>query len=325
MGGGRKPKASKILSGVFGGSGPPDSLSRGQSSSDPLSEQSSGEQRPQQAALSLPATGRVFSMFKSRPRYSSKSPSWPLGVEGNITNQPLISQSLIVLASVPPQPHTQHLETSAQQTRGPSVCDLPPLTVGGSVTAMSSSNHGSPSYSNNQGSSISPPVIRISHSQSEPLTSDIPVPASTCAPQSPDGVWTEIAKKKLSNNNLPSLDLISQLVVKENMQPIVHALDSLKENNMKKRWSYTWGGKNVIVVGQLGKILALVTRYSKAVDIAIQANPQLCMLIWGCVWAIMKKVCINSLLYIAHAACEKKYAENILIPRVGHFGKCKSK
>ena len=303
-------RASRYLSGVFRGSDPHDGLARGQSSSDPLPEQSSGGQQPQQAALSLPATSRrsrLFSIFKPRSRSPSQSASRPLGFEGNITNQPIASQSLIVL---PPRPHTPHSETSAQQTHGPSVCGLPPPTVGGSVTAtMSSSNHGSPSYSNNQGSSISPPVIRISHSQSEPLTSDIPVPASTCAPQSPDVVWTkvlEIAEKKLSDNNLPPLDRTPQLMagtVEEHMQAVVNTLNILEKDNRKKGWSYTWGGKKVIVVEQLGKILKQVTPYTKVLDIAIQANTQVRALVWAGVRAIMQ-VRINSSLYIAHTACE---------------------
>ena len=290
-------RASRYLSGVFRGSDPPDGLARGQSSSDPLPEQSSGGQQPQQAALSSPAISRrhrLFSIFRPRSRSPSRSPSRPLGVEGNITNQPIASQSLIVLASVPPRPHTQHSETSAQHTHGSSVCGLPPLTVGGSVTAMSSSNHGSPFYSNKQGSSISLPMIRISHSQSESLTSDIPVPASTCAPQSPDGVWTkvlEIAKEKLNNNNLPPLDLTSQLVsgaVEEHMQAVVNTLTILEKDNGKKGWSYTWGGKKVIVVEQLREILNKVKPYTKVVDIAIQANPQVSALVWAGVQAIMQ-------------------------------------
>ena len=301
-------RASRYLSGVFRGSDPPDGLARGQSSSDPLPEQSSGGQQPQQAALSLPATSRrsrLFSIFIPRSRSPSQSASRPLGFEGNITNQPIASQSLIVL---PPRPRTPHSETSAQQTHGSSVCGLPPLTVGGSVTAMSSSNHGSPFYSNKQGSSISLPMIRISHSQSESLTSDIPVPASTCAPQSPDGVWTkvlEIAEKKLSDNNLPPLDLTSQLMagtVEEHMQAVVNTLNILEKDNGKKGWNYTWHGKKVIVVEQLGKILKQATPYTK--DIATQANPQVRALVWAGVRAIMQ-VRMNSSLYIAHAACEK--------------------
>ena len=202
-------RASRYLSGVFGGSDPPDGLPRGQSSSDPLPEQSSGGQQPQQAALSLPATSRrnlLFRMFKSRSRSPSRSPPRPLG-----------------------------------------------------------------------------------------------------APQSPDVVWTkvlEIAEKKLSDNNLPPLDRTSQLMagtVEEHIQAVVNTLNILEKDNRKKGWSYTWRGKKVIVVEQLGKILKQATPYTKVLDIAIQANTQVRALAWAGVRAIMQ-VRINSSLYIAHTA-----------------------
>lgn len=87
------------------------------------------------------------------------------------------------------------------------------------------------------------------------------------------------------------------------MQAVVNTLIILENDNRKKGWSYTWGGKKVIVVEQLGKILKQVTPYTKVLDIAIQANTQVRALVWAGVRAIMQ-VRINSSLYIAHTACE---------------------
>ena len=85
-----------------------------------------------------------------------------------------------------------------------------------------------------------------------------------------------------------------------------------------------WKGRE-----KVQKILEHVIHFTNSVEILIQNNLEVRTLvlagaragIWAC-RAIMQ-VRINSLLYIAHAACEKKYAENILIPRVGRFEKCR--
>ena len=39
---------------------------------------------------------------------------------------------------------------------------------------------------------------------------------------------------------------------------------------------------------RLGKILKVVEKYSKVVDIAVQCNPQVSALVWAGVWAIMR-------------------------------------
>ena len=46
--------------------------------------------------------------------------------------------------------------------------------------------------------------------------------------------------------------------------------------------------EEVIVVERLGKILKWVDNYSKVVDCAIQANPQMAALLWAGVWGIMR-------------------------------------
>ena len=183
---------------------------------------------------------------------------------------------------------------------------------------------GSPS-SGAQGSStmsVSAPIIQISHSQPESVASNNPVPpspsslhipTSICPVQASAGVdvhiaphmksapdpnassqvWAkalEIAKKQLSVNNLPPLDLtnLTSQSAEKNIGAVVKALNTVLEDDKKKRWSYTWHGKGVIVVERLGKILKSVEKYTKVVDIAIQSNPQVSALVWAGVWAIMR-------------------------------------
>ena len=117
-------------------------------------------------------------------------------------------------------------------------------------------------------------------------TSDQPTAAAS-------SVWAkalEIAKRKLSDNNLPPLDLtnLTSQSAEENIGAVIRALNAAQEDDRKKRWSYTWRGKEVIVVERLGKILKSVEKYSKVVDTAIQSNPQVSALVWAGVWAIMR-------------------------------------
>ena len=72
------------------------------------------------------------------------------------------------------------------------------------------------------------------------------------------------------------------------MKDVVNALIMSQEDDMKKRWNYTWRGKKIIVVKRLGKILKNVEKYTKVVDIAIQSNPQVSALVWAGIWAILR-------------------------------------
>jgi len=85
------------------------------------------------------------------------------------------------------------------------------------------------------------------------------------------------------------MNLTSQSA-EENIEAVVKALNIAQEDDKKKRWGYTWRGKEVIVVERLGKILKSVEKYSRIVDIAVQSNPQVSALVWAGVWAIMQDV-----------------------------------
>lgn len=106
-------------------------------------------------------------------------------------------------------------------------------------------------------------------------------------------VWDKalgIAKKKLSYNNLPPLNL-SNFISKsasENIEAIIKALNTLQEDNKKQRWSYTWRGREVIVVEHLRKILGIVEKYSKVVDTTTQSDLGVTALVWAGVQAIMR-------------------------------------
>ena len=185
------------------------------------------------------------------------------------------------------------------------------LTVGGNVILVPSIDHGPPS--NVQGApsaSLITSIIQASHSQSKPTTNENIAPLSTCSPTSTnniqallktdrtkstpglDVVWAEalkIAEKKLSDNNLP-LDLtnLTSQSSGENIKAVIEALDALQKDENKKRWAYTWRGKEVIVVEHLGKILKAVQPYSKVVDAAIQVDLRVTALVWAGVLALMR-------------------------------------
>ena len=179
---------------------------------------------------------------------------------------------------------------------------------------------------------LSVPITRGSHSLSEPIASQSLAPPSICALHTPTSstcqvqavaktdvhavvlttfnpgpdaiepsthscvVWAkalEIAKKKLTDNNLPPLDVtnLTSHSSEENSQIIVKALKTLQEDDKEKRWMYTWRGKEVIIVERLGMILRRVEKYTKIVGTVIQGNPQMSALVWAGIQAIMQ-VCI---------------------------------
>ena len=283
---------------------PPGELTEGQSDSDLWSEESSGQQKPQPVAPSQPTmgrSGRFLDMFKSTFRF----PSSPPGVEHrDNTKHPIATstpQSLAVPASVLVRPHSSYSETSAIQMHGPSPRDLSPLT--GDKVAFG--DWGSPSSSGVQGSpfaSILAPINRVSYPES--IASENPAPLSTCAPHlsgpgvtenssQSSAVWAktlEIAQERLSDKNLPPLDLtnLTSQSAEENIEAVVKALNILQEDDKKKRWHYTWHGKEVIIVERLGKIFKMVEKYSKVVDTAIQSNPEVTALVWAGVWGILQ-------------------------------------
>ena len=106
-------------------------------------------------------------------------------------------------------------------------------------------------------------------------------------------IWAEvleIAKKKLSDNNLPPLDLknLTSQSAEDNVEAIITALNTAQKDDRERRRSYTWRGRKVIVLERLGKTLKRMEKYSKVVDIAVQSNPQVSALIWAGVWAILR-------------------------------------
>ena len=188
------------------------------------------------------------------------------------------------------------------------------------VTSVSPSHHSSPSYHDVQDCA---PIIRVSPSPPERTASENPEPSSNCPtniqtptcqvrglgethtaelqmdpriikpPPHSSVVWIqalEIAKKKLSENNLPSLDLtnITSQSAEENIQAVFKSLNALQEDQKKKRWSYTWRGRDIVVVERLGDILRSMEKYSKIVDTVVQYDPQASALIWAGIQGIMR-------------------------------------
>ena len=155
-------------------------------------------------------------------------------------------------------------------------------------------------------SPTSAPVTQVS---SEPIATESPTPVTINAPAGKlptdptpitpppsSAVWAktlELAKKKLIENKLPPLDLtnIASQSACDNIEAVVKSLNAIQEDEQRKRWSYTWHGKEVVIAERLGKILRSVEKYSHIVGTAIQCDPQVGALVWAGVQGIIR-VCI---------------------------------
>ena len=106
---------------------------------------------------------------------------------------------------------------------------------------------------------------------------------STTEPSSHSPIWTNalrIAEQKLRNNKLPPLYVshLNSRSAEENIVSIIEALKDVQGVDKEKRW----------IGDRFGKILKCVDKYSKIVDTAIQANPQVAALVWAGIWGIIR-------------------------------------
>ena len=309
MGSSKRLKISKYLSRAFDSTSE-SNVAQGSSASgrpdqaSPLPEQFFGE-APQQAALLHPTldhSNRFMGKRKSRSRSPSPSPSQSSRVDRRIATP--VSQSLIS-ADVLGRPHSLYSETFALPMHGP---------LSDNVAVVPSCDHGSPSSSglrsqliaggNPELPSTCAPHIRTPTAQAPaPVSVNVPVdilPAtkSTLVPDIIEPllpsamVWTkalEIAKKKLGEKNFTiHLTGLTSQPAEENIEAVIKTLNNIQEDKKKKQWSYTWHGKKVIVVENLGKILKTAERYSKVVDTAIQHQPEVTALVWAGIKAILQ-------------------------------------
>ena len=246
------------------------------------------EQRPYQAALPPPTISRRRSIL-NRLGWKSPSPS----------------------PRAPPPPEVEPYEkTTNQRIAAPT---------------SSSAGHVFPSASAAQamGASTSVPTIRVvfeptasegfaSPSPGTPHSSLTGSDANTAGPPTdPDPikppsqssvVWAkavEIAGKKLIENNLPPFDLtdLSAQSQKGDMEAVVKSLKALQEDAEEKRWSYTWRGKEIVIVKRLGEILRSVEKYSEVVSAVAQCAPPVGGLVWASIQGIIR-VCIYLMPYI---------------------------
>lgn len=111
-------------------------------------------------------------------------------------------------------------------------------------------------------------------------------------------VWSkafEIAKKKLSNNNLPPLDLsnLTSQSAEEDMAAVMKALGTLQKDAKKQGGWYPWHRKEGILVERLENIERTVEKCSKAAGTIVQSNPRVSAIFWASVWAILRvRICI---------------------------------
>lgn len=107
---------------------------------------------------------------------------------------------------------------------------------------------------------------------------------------SPLSLWDltfQIADKKLSENNLPwppfDFTKLNSVSAEANIQGLIQALEYNRGVANKKKWRYTWRGKEVIVAERLEKIIRTVGKYTGVVDVAIQHSPEITSLAWASV------------------------------------------
>ena len=149
---------------------------------------------------------------------------------------------------------------------------------------------------------VDTPTIQILPPQPETSVCEDPAPsqAQGALPQTETAqsldiniIWAEamkIAEKKLGGNkDLPLYlkDLSSQLPG-GNIRAVIEALDTLQKAEKDKRLHYTWNGKKVVIVEQLGKFLRIAEPYLKAVDTGIQHDPVVAAPVWAGIWTIMR-------------------------------------
>ena len=120
------------------------------------------------------------------------------------------------------------------------------------------------------------------HTAVLPQTKATPGP-STTEPLSHSSIWTnalKIAEQKLNNNKLPPLNLshLNSGSAEGNIGSIIEALNDVQEGDKQKRR----------IGERFGKILKCVEKYSKIVDTAIQANPQVAALVWAGIWGMIR-------------------------------------
>ena len=115
------------------------------------------------------------------------------------------------------------------------------------------------------------------------------VPPQTKATPGHDVKSLEIAQRKLSNSGLPPLDLtaLTSQSLEENINAVVRTLTTLQKDEQKKRWSYTWRGKQVITVERVQEILRAVEKYTKIMDSTIQTNLQVTSIVWASIIGII--------------------------------------
>ncbi|RPB17923.1 hypothetical protein L211DRAFT_854662 [Terfezia boudieri ATCC MYA-4762] len=294
----------------------------------PSTSRKHGSNAPDQLAVPASVLARPHSSNSASSALQAHNPMVPFGGSGSpsstmsggapfvpISNHPSPSYGVARRNSTPgvttsSQSLAVHSDSSALQTHRPSLHDLSSPTDAGGFP--SSGAQGSSSIS------VSAPIVQISHPQSESIASENPAPSPTCRSNIPTSscqaqasaeivvqavpppqtksvsqVWAkalELAEKKLKDNNLPPLKhtTLTSQSAEENIDAVVKALNAVQEDDKKKRWSYTWRGKEIVVVERLGKILKNVGQYTKVVDTAIQSNPQVSALVWAGVRAIMQ-------------------------------------
>lgn len=223
-----------------------------------------------QPALSPPTPSRRNRFlnklgWKSSVSSRLPSPSPKVDPRNTITtdHHHIPTPSLTVLPNAPHGSHSAH----------------EPLIAGGDVTA---------------GGNV-PAVPSVEIDAKLPPDEDTPPHSSMVWPKA-----LEIAKEKLSVNNLPPLNLpsLTSQSAEENIEAVVQSLNDLQEDEQTKRWSYTWRGKKVIIVERLGEILRSIEKYSKVVDTAIQCYPQVSTLVWAGIQAIMRVRILHTMYYI---------------------------
>lgn len=106
-------------------------------------------------------------------------------------------------------------------------------------------------------------------------------------------VWSrtfEIATEKLSENDLPPLDLtkLASQSAEGNMKDVVESLNALLADEKRNRWRYNWCGKEIVIVERLGDILRGVGKYTSIVGAVAQCDPKVGTFVWAGIQGIMQ-------------------------------------
>ena len=233
----------------------------------------------------------------SRP-HSSYSEASTLQAHGSSSRELTARSNVPVGAIVPSGDHGSPSSSDVQGSHVSVPISAPIIRVSSSQSEPIASENLASSLICSPTSTLQPQAPVVTDVQAAVPTKTMSTPSPDVIESSPHSsmVWDkilEIVKNKISDYNLPLASLEDFTIqsqsqsAEDNIRAVVKALDTLQEDDKKKRWKYTWRGKEIIIVERLENIRKNMDQYLNIVGTAIQSSPQ-GALVWAGIRTIMQ-------------------------------------